>query len=129
MPPLMQGSTSPSKNGESPNSGPQVTRSRTTATAAPRGLALRLQPEVPQEQQREQVGPPARPGDVVAPVAVRPLLAEELRAPSFEGHARPRGGHDLGRLVEEVPHHLPADRRIRIEQPRRDVHGRAHSMT
>ena len=83
----------------------------------PRSLARRVQPQVPQEQQGVQVGPPLRCGDAITPLAVRPLKVEEPGAPTFRGNPRPLGGDDLVGLVGEVAHDLPTDRRVRIEQP------------
>src|SRR6185369_12415897 len=76
-----------------------------------------VETQAAQEQQREQVGAPVRRGDAVTPLAVGPLLVEELGAPAFRRDPRALGSHSLGRLVAEVPHDLPADRRIGIEQP------------
>src|SRR6185436_9089295 len=75
-------------------------------------LARRIEPQVPQEQQGIQVGPPVLRGDAIPPIAVRPLLAEEPGAPPFRGNPRPLGSHGLSRLTGEVPHDLPTDRRV-----------------
>ena len=91
------------------------------ANHLPHALALRVNSHVSQEHQGVQVGPPMPGRDAVAPVAVRPLLAKKLRAPSLGGNARPLGGHHFSRLMHDVPHDLPPDRRVGIEQP---LHGR-----
>ena len=49
--PLIHGSTSPSKKGEFPNSGPQVTRERTRSIAARARSLERVEPQVAQEYQ------------------------------------------------------------------------------
>ena len=51
------------------------------------------------------------------PVAVRRLAGEKLGSPAFGCDARPLGCNRLGRFIGEVPHHLPADGRVGIEEP------------
>jgi hypothetical protein len=75
-------------------------------------LVRRIEPQGPQEQQGVQVGSPLRCGNAVTPIAVRPLLAEELGAPPFRGHPRSLGGHDLRRRIGKVPRELPANRGV-----------------
>ena len=86
-------------------------------------LAPRIEPEPPQElQDVERVRPVLRQG-IAGPQAVRRLEGEESRAPALRRDARPLGRDDLGRLVRQVAHHLPADRGIGVEQPVDDGHG------
>ena len=63
---------------------------------------------------------------VVAPMAVGRLEAEQPGAPTLRGDARPLGSDDLVGLIGEVAHDLPADRRIRIEQPLHDSCSASH---
>ena len=81
------------------------------------GLALRL-PRLAGEAGRHE-----RPA---GPLAVRVAMREQPRAPALGLDAgalrRPFG---LGR-VHEVAHDLPADRRVRVEQPVDDGVGRGH---
>src|SRR5262249_7520574 len=87
---------------------------------SPRTLAGRAAAQAAQEQQRVQVGTPARSSDAIAPGPVRPLLAEKPRAPPFRGDPRSLRGDGRARLTCEVPHDLPANPGIRIEQPLHD---------
>ena len=57
---------------------------------------------------------PLRPG---APVTGRRLEGENLSSPALGCDARPLGGNRAGGLIGEVPHDLPADGRVRIEEP------------
>src|SRR6185295_13965455 len=52
-----------------------------------------------------------------APLASRRLKGEKPGSPAFGGDARPLGGDGSGGFSCEVPHDLPADGRIRIEEP------------
>jgi hypothetical protein len=63
---------------------------------------------------RQIVSPPAR---APSPAARRRLEGEKLGSPSFGCHARPLGCNCVGGLTGEVPHDLPTDSRIRIEEP------------
>ena len=125
--PLMHGSTSPSKNrlsahGVSNSGTRQVTCSRTSADRPSRLLALGIEPEPAQElQDVERVGPVLRPRPA-GPQAVRRLEREQPGAPALGRDPRPLGGDDVGRLVRQVAHDLPADRRIGVEQPVDDGH-------
>jgi hypothetical protein len=57
---------------------------------------------------------PLRPA---APVAGRRLAGEQLGSPAFDCDARPLGGNRIGGFTGEVPHDLPTDGRVRIEEP------------
>src|SRR5262249_32383978 len=87
------------------------------ANGFPRRPARRIEPEIAEQHQCGHAGPPVRRIDSVAPVAVRALAGEELGAPTLRRHARTFRGHDFLGFMGEVLHDLPADRRIRIEQP------------
>ena len=114
----MQASVSPSKKGR-PSSCHQVMRVAHEADRSADFLARRIRAQIPQQRQGVGGGHPAVLL-VVAPVAVGRLKAEELGAPTLRGDARPLGGDGLVGLIGEVAHDLPADRRIRIEQPLHD---------
>jgi len=45
------------------------------------------------------------------------LERQKLGSPAFGCNARPLGCNRVGRFTGEVPHHLPADGGVRIEQP------------
>jgi hypothetical protein len=77
-------------------------------------------------EQREDVhrGIPATVPRRAAPAAVRRLEREQARAYSLACDLRPLGSDRLGRRVGQVGHHLPANRRIRVEQPFDDGHER-----
>jgi hypothetical protein len=45
------------------------------------------------------------------------LEGEQLRADALGGDSRTLGRDLLRRRIGQVPHHLPADRRVRIKQP------------
>ena len=52
-----------------------------------------------------------------APVAGRRLEGEKLGSPAFGCDARPLGCNRVGGFTGEVPHDLPTDGRVRIEEP------------
>jgi hypothetical protein len=45
------------------------------------------------------------------------LKVKQPGTPSLGGNPRPFAGHDLVGFVHEVAHDLPANRRVRIQQP------------
>ena len=51
------------------------------------------------------------------PVAGARLESEKLRSPAFGFNARALGCNSVGRFLGEVPHDLPANSWIRIEEP------------
>ena len=51
-----------------------------------------------------------------APVASGRLKGEEFGPPTFRCDAGPLGRNRVGVFIGEVPHDLPADRRVRIEE-------------
>jgi hypothetical protein len=57
------------------------------------------------------------PAGAPAPLAGRRLGGEKLGSPPFGCHARPLGCNYVWGFAGEVPHHLPADGRVRIEEP------------
>ena len=63
---------------------------------------------------RQIVSPPA---GAPAPVAGRRLEGEKLGSPAFGCDARPLGCNRVGGFTGEVPHDLPTDGRVRIEEP------------
>ena len=141
--PLMHGSTSPSKNGWPPSSQRQL--SRTSATGLAHLVTSRVHPEVAQQEQAVRRGGPglaSRRPSVSSPLgspssalgtlgrevrAARPLAVlvpqrQQPGAPALGRHPRPLRRHDLGRRVRKIPQHLPADRRVGVEQPVQDGH-------
>ena len=93
------------------------------ADGPPGLLALGIESEPPQElEHMEGVGPVLGPG-LAGPQAIRRLEREQLGAPALGRDLGALGGDDLGGLVGQVAHHLPADRGVRIEQPVHDRHG------
>jgi len=56
-------------------------------------------------------------GEAPAPVASRRLEGEKLGSPAFGCDARPLGCNRVGGFTSEVPHDLPTDGRVRIEEP------------
>ena len=52
-----------------------------------------------------------------APVAGGRLAGEKLGSPAFGCDARPLGCNRVGGFTGEVPHDLPTDGRVRIEEP------------
>jgi hypothetical protein len=51
-----------------------------------------------------------------APVAGGRLASEKLGSPAFGCNARPLGCNRVGGFIGEVPHDLPTDGRVRIEE-------------
>src|ERR1700688_2192205 len=52
-----------------------------------------------------------------APVTGTRLASKKLGSPAFSSDARALGRNRVGGFIGEVPHYLPADRRIGIEEP------------
>ncbi|HLO16200.1 MAG TPA: hypothetical protein VK206_15305 [Anaerolineales bacterium] len=90
-----------------------VTDQRDGATGLGAG---RVDPQVPQPQERKETGP-FRIVRVAAPAAIGFLAREQLRTPTFCRHLRTLGRDSLVGRIGQVLHHLPADRRVRIKQP------------
>src|ERR1700688_3716393 len=63
---------------------------------------------------RQIVSPPA--GDP-APLASRRLEGEKVGSPAFGSGTRPLGCNRVGGFTGEIPHDLPTDGRVRIEEP------------
>ena len=55
-------------------------------------------------------------------LTVRVLECEQPCSPALAGDLRPLRGDGLGRFASEIPHHLPPDRRVGIEQPLHHIH-------
>ena len=78
-------------------------------------LAGGVETEVHQDDETvESNKVPLRPA---APVADRRLVGEKLGSPTFGCDARPFGSNRVGGSTGEVPHDLPTDGRVRIEEP------------
>jgi hypothetical protein len=63
---------------------------------------------------RQIVSPPT---GTPAPVAGSRLAGEKLRSPAFGRHPRPLGRNRVRGFTGEVPHHLPTDSRVRVDEP------------
>ena len=57
------------------------------------------------------------------PLAIQPLEREQPCAPTLARDAGTLGCNLLSGRINQVTHHLPADRWIRVQQPLDDVHG------
>ena len=87
-----------------------------------RRRASGIQSEAAQELHgMEGVGPVLRER-IPCPQPVGGLEREHLGAPALGGDPCAFGGNDIGRLVGQVAHDLPADRGIGVEQPVDDGH-------
>ena len=117
----MHGSTSPSKNGFLPNSSSHRKPASRRATAESTAGSASVDAGRAQEQQREQSRQPVG-GIVPVPRAVRSLAGENLGAEPFARDAGALRGDRRRGGVREVAHRLPADGRVRIEQPVDRVH-------
>ena len=95
-------------------------------------LAQRVQPEDLQGLQgvhrrgpglsRFAAGIRRREAGPALPQPVAALEREEARTPAFVRHSRPLGIDLVGRGIGQVAQHLPADRRVALEQPFDHVH-------
>src|SRR5690606_29590917 len=80
-------------------------------------LALRIETHIAQQRQDVHGGvPPAIPCHAT-PRPVLTLHGEESRSPALGGDLRPLCRHFRRWRIDQVSHHLPADRRVRIKQP------------
>ena len=125
----MHGSTSPSKkrlsaHGVSNSGSRQMTCSRTSPIARRACSLSGSSPNRRSSSSTWKVSVQSCDHAPAAPLAVRRLEREQPRAPALGRDLRPLRGDRVRRLVREVPHHLPADRGIGIEQPVDDVHAR-----
>src|SRR3954454_9788430 len=73
--------------------------------------------EVAQEHERIHVRPPERGAATIAPLAVGTLLIEQPRAPALRRDARPFRSHSASRSTRQIAHHLPANRRVALQEP------------
>ena len=141
-PPLMQGSSSPSKNGFPPGLHPKdpagtANRRQVPATGiivppqahletCHRGLDCgvgTVDAGRAQEEHGEQGGQPDG-GVGPAPRAVRPLARREFRRRALRaGRGRASAAIAAGEASVQVAHRLPAYGRVGIEKPRDGVHG------
>jgi hypothetical protein len=79
-------------------------------------VARRIQTEVPQQREDVHRGvPPAVPCRATPPTIVR-LEYKQPRA-ALGADPRALGRYFLRGRIGQVPHHLPAHRRVRIKQP------------
>ena len=137
----MHASTSPSKNAS-----PSCSHRQFAPTSGDRlagGLARRIQAEVVQQHQRGQrrgpglavrevrfdAGPPVvadapREARAAVPLAVWVSHGEQAGSPPLGLDAGALGCDLVGRRLSEVAQHLPPNRRVTVEQPVNDLHGR-----
>ena len=80
-------------------------------------LAGGVETEVLQDDERVEGNKQASVLLRPAPVASRRLEGEKLGAPALGCDARPFGCNRVGGFTGEVPHDLPTDGRVRIEEP------------
>ena len=119
----MQGSTSPSKNGFAPNDSCHRKPSSSRATADGDGRIGAVDAGRTQQLHREEGRQPV--GLVIAvPRAIGALAGENLGAEPFARNARTLRGDRRRRGVREIAQRLPANGRVRIEQPVDRVHRR-----
>ena len=85
------------------------------------GLVARgIEAQVPQQHQDVHGRGPSTVPRRAAPPPVGPLESEQPGTPALGGDPRALG-RDLSRgCPDQVLHHLPADRRVGIKQPRQD---------
>ena len=69
-----------------------------------------------------------REAGAAGPEPVRILEREEARAPSVALHSCSLDSDIVGRCVRQIPHHVPADSGIALEQPIKHVHRRRLSV-
>src|SRR3989442_7838809 len=91
------------------------------ADCVPRLLARSVDAQVAEHQQGKQRDP-LRVRRAVVPQPVLPPESQKARAPAFGGNAGTLRGDLVGRRSGQVAHRLPANRRVRIEQPVERVH-------
>jgi hypothetical protein len=80
-------------------------------------LAGRIETEVLQDDESVQGKKQALVFLGPGPVTRRSLEGEKSGSPAFGCDARPLGRNLIGGCTGEVPHDLPADGRVRIEEP------------
>ena len=86
-------------------------------------IARRVHTEISQQLERVLGGDPGvRHERRAAPMAIRSLKVQQASAPTLRGHTRSLTRNARVGLADQVAHDLPADRRIRVEQPLEGVH-------
>ena len=76
-----------------------------------------IEPHFAQQHQDVHCGIPPSVPRFATPPAVARLEGEQLRADALGGDSRALGRDLLRGRIRQVPHHLPADRRVGIKQP------------
>jgi hypothetical protein len=84
---------------------------------AARLVARGIETHVPQQRQDVHGRVPAAVPRRAAPVTVQSLLRKQLAAPALRRDLGALGGDLVRRRTDQVSHHLPADRRVGIEEP------------
>ena len=119
----MHGSTSPANSGV-PCHGPRechVALSRTRPIAF-RASSLEASRPMSRSMQQGEQRDPLRLRRASVPQPILPPESQQPRAPAFGGNAGTLRGDLVGRRIGQVAHRLPANRRVRIEQPVERVH-------
>ena len=80
-------------------------------------VAGRIETQVPQQHQDVHGGVPPTVPRRAAPPPVGPLEGEQPRAHALGGDPGALGRDLIRGRTDQVSHHLPADRRVRIKQP------------
>ena len=85
-----------------------------TFDRGPNGRVILREPERDEQQQR----PRRRGPTALRPLAVGALMGEQLRRPARLDYPPARSRFPgVGRLAEQVAHHLPAHGRVAVEEP------------
>lgn len=93
-------------------------------------LSVRVDAEIMKQLERRQGGGPGlvpvlialrevtrREACAPSPLAIFALQRQQPGTPALRGHPRALRGHGFNRCMNKVAQHLPADGRVRIEQP------------
>jgi len=77
----------------------------------------RIEAEVHQHHEAVKRGKQSLIVTPPTPGTIASLTSQKLRTPALGRHSSALDCHLLGLCVSKVPHHLPSNRRVRIEQP------------
>src|SRR6266851_1087077 len=141
----MQGSTSPAKKGSPSCSHATFSRTRRTACCASAAAGsspnarnnMRLHAVEVHSGKSVPLGWQGLPpldglgrgesgGSAFVPMAILPLQGQQPCAPALRSDSGTLRGDFVLSCVCQVAHDLPADRRIRVHQPVKDVHSLLH---
>src|SRR5258707_11198312 len=86
-------------------------------------IARRVHTEIPQQLERVLGGDPGVLYERrAAPMAIGSLKVQQTSPPTLRGDMRSLTRNGRVRLGDQIPHDLPPNRRIRVEQPIDDAH-------